>query len=177
MKLCFIISLTSLRIYMKRDSLNVIFIFATSPNTKPEEKNVGWHSILCPTRLKKWGVHVPRFPYLIAPMIVSALGSSVKLTDRRECSFCNYRLLQGFMLYRNLFDFLLSLISLISFWLFWSGPVFNHKNMVCLYTLASLNFTLSVSEYVTTNVTAIPDTFLCEPNPCYVLWSFTCTAV
>jgi len=34
-----------------------------------------------------------------------ALGSSVKLADRREFSFCNYRLLQGFILYRNLFDF------------------------------------------------------------------------
>jgi len=53
-----------------------------------------------------------RVPYLIAPMIVSALGSSVKLADRRECSFCNYRLLQGFILYRNLFDFLLRLFVL-----------------------------------------------------------------
>ena len=38
---------------------------------------------------------------------------------------------------------------------------------LCLYTLSSLNFTLSVSEYVTTNVKAKPDTFLREPNPCY----------
>ena len=38
-----------------------------------------------------------------------ALGSLVKLADRRECSFCNYKLLQGFILYRNLFDFLLRL--------------------------------------------------------------------
>ena len=71
----------------------------------------GGHSILCP-RLKKWGGHVPRVPYVIAPMIVGALGSSVKLADRRECSFCNYRLLQGFILYRNLFDFLLRLFVL-----------------------------------------------------------------
>jgi len=92
--------------------INVICIFATSPNTKPKEKNVGgtWH--IMPPRLKKWVGHVPRFPYLIAPVIVSALGSSVKLADRRECYFCNYRLLQGFILYRNLFDFLLRLVVL-----------------------------------------------------------------
>ena len=63
-------------------------------------------------RMKKWGGHVPRVPYLIASMIVSAFGSSVKLTDRSECSFCNYRLLQGFIFYRNLFDFLLRLVVL-----------------------------------------------------------------
>ena len=63
-------------------------------------------------RLKNWGGHVPRVPYLIALMIVSALASSVKLADRRECSFCDYRLLQGFILYRNLFDFLLKLVVL-----------------------------------------------------------------
>ena len=33
-----------------------------------------------------------------------------------------------------------------------------------LYTLASLNYTLPVSEYVTTNVTAKPVTFLHETN-------------
>ena len=38
--------------------------------------------------------------------------SSVNLADWRECSFCNYRLLQGFILYRNLFDFLLRLVVL-----------------------------------------------------------------
>jgi len=38
--------------------------------------------------------------------------------------------------------------------------------MACLYTLASLNFTLSLSDYVTINVTAQPVTFLREPNPC-----------
>jgi len=89
---------------------NVIFIFATSPNTKPKEKNVG--GTYYAPRLKKWGGNVPRVPYLIAPMIVSALDSSVKLADRRECSFCNYRLLQVFNLYRNLFYFLLRLVVL-----------------------------------------------------------------
>ena len=49
-------------------------------------------------------------PFIIS--FVSALGSSVKLADRRECSFCNYRLLQGFILYRNLFDFRLILVVL-----------------------------------------------------------------
>ena len=33
---------------------NITFIFETSPNTKPKEKKVGGHGILCP-RLKKWG--------------------------------------------------------------------------------------------------------------------------
>jgi len=47
--------------------------------------------------------------------------------------------------------------------------------MVCLYTLASCNFTLSVSEYVTTNVTAKPVTFLREPNPCCTVVSHMCS--
>jgi len=38
--------------------------------------------------------------------------------------------------------------------------------MVCLYTIASLKVTLSVSEYVTTNLTAKPVTFLRQPNSC-----------
>jgi len=92
-------------------------------------------------------------------LILSALGSSVKLAGKRGCSFCNYTLLKGFISRRNLFDFLLRLVVL-------KRPVFNHKNVVFLYTLASLNFTLSVSEYVTTIVTAKPVTFLREPNPC-----------
>jgi len=45
-------------------------------------------------------------------LIVSALASSVKLASRRGFSFCNYRLLNGFISYRNLFDFLLSLVVL-----------------------------------------------------------------
>ena len=76
-----------------------------------KRKMWGGQSILCPPSEKVRG-HVPRVPYLIAPMTVSALGSSVKLADRRECSFCNYTLLQGFILYRNLFDFLLRLVVL-----------------------------------------------------------------
>jgi len=35
---------------------NIIFIFETSPNTKPKEKKVGGH--------------VPRVPHLIAPMLL-----------------------------------------------------------------------------------------------------------
>ena len=76
-----------------------------------KRKMWGGHSILCPPS-EKVGGHVPRVPYLIAPMIVSALDSLVTLADRRECSFCNYRLLQGFIMYRNLFDFLLRLVVL-----------------------------------------------------------------
>jgi len=101
-------------------------------------------------------------------MIVSALASSVKLDSRRGCSFCNYRLLKGFISYRNLFHFLLRP-------LFWSVLVFNHKNMVCLYTLAPLKVTLSVSEYVTTNVTAKPVTCLRQPNPCCAVVSHMCS--
>jgi len=47
--------------------------------------------------------------------------------------------------------------------------------MVCLYTLASLHFTLSVSEYVTANVTAKPVTFPCEPNACGTVVSHMCS--
>jgi len=47
--------------------------------------------------------------------------------------------------------------------------------MVCLYTLASLNFTLSDSEHVTTNVTAKLDTFLRELSPCYTVVFHMCS--
>ena len=50
--------------------------------------------------------------------------------------------------------------------------------MVCLYTLASLNFRLSVSEYVTTNVTAKQHQIHFYANQIHaILWSFTCAAV
>jgi len=45
-------------------------------------------------------------------LIVSALAISVKLASRRGCSSCNYRLLKGFISYRNLFGFLLVLVVL-----------------------------------------------------------------
>ena len=45
-------------------------------------------------------------------LIVSALASSVKLDSRTGCSFCDYRLLKGFISYRSLFDFLLRLVVL-----------------------------------------------------------------
>jgi len=96
-------------------------------------------------------------------LIVSALASSVKLASRRRCSFCNYRLLKGFISYRNLFHLLSSLVVV-------KHPGFqSHKYGV------PINFTLSVSEYVTTNVTAKPDTFLREPNPCYTVVSHMCS--
>jgi len=44
-------------------------------------------------------------------LIVSALASSVKSASRRGCSFCNYRLLNGFIAYRNLFDFRLVVLK------------------------------------------------------------------
>ena len=54
---------------------NITFIFEISPNTKPKEKKVWGHGILCPPRLKKWGGHVPR---QIAPMpLVSTINCSL----------------------------------------------------------------------------------------------------
>jgi len=79
--------------------------------------------------------------------------------------------LKGFILYQNLVDFLLRLRLIV----LKRPSVQSQKNMVCLYTLASLNFTLSVSEYVTTNVTAKPDTFIREPNPCYTVVLHICS--
>jgi len=38
-----------------------------------------------------------------------------------------------------------------------------------------INFTLYVSEYVTTNVTAKPDIFLLEPDPCYTVVFHMCS--
>jgi len=69
---------------------NVTFIFATSPNTKLKEKNVGGHSVLYPSRLKKWGGHVP---HLIAPtMVILPLLGLVISTDHYTWIFfycCN----------------------------------------------------------------------------------------
>jgi len=47
--------------------------------------------------------------------------------------------------------------------------------MVCLYARALLTFTLSASEYVTTNVITKPDAFLLEPNPCYTVVFHMCS--
>ena len=56
------------------------------------------------------------------------------------------------------------------------SPPFPHQlRYWCLYTLASLNFALPVSEYVATNVAAKPDTFLREPNPCYIVVFHMCS--
>jgi len=99
-------------------------------------------------------------------LIVSALASSVTLARKRGCSCCNYRLLKEFISYRNLFDFLIRLVVL-------KRPGFQSQKYG-MPTLASLNFMLSVSEYVTTNVTATPDTFLREPNPCYTVVFHMC---
>jgi len=56
---------------------NITFIFKTPPITKLKEKKVGGHGILCPTRLKKWGGHVPRIPQQIAPM--AKVGPTLRL--------------------------------------------------------------------------------------------------
>jgi len=96
-------------------------------------------------------------------LIVSALASSVKLASSRGYSFWNCRLLKGFILYGNLFDFLLRLVVL-------KRPGFQSQKYGIL-----INFALSVSEYVRTNVTAKPDTFLHEPNPCYTVVFHMCS--
>jgi len=90
-------------------------------------------------------------------LTVSALASSVKLANRKGYSFCSYRLLKGFISYRNLFDFLLRLVVL-------KRPDFQSQK----YGMP-INFALSFSEYVTTNVRAKPNTFLREPSPCYTV--------
>jgi len=96
-------------------------------------------------------------------LIVSAMASSVKLASSRGYSFCNYRLLKGFISYQNLFDILLRLVVL-------KRPGFQSQKYGML-----INFALSVSEYVTTNVTAKPDTFPREPNPCYTVVFYMCS--
>ena len=96
-------------------------------------------------------------------LIVSALASLVKLASSREYSFCNYRLLKGFIPYGNLFEFLLRLVVL-------KRPGFQSQKYGML-----INFALSVFEYVTTNLTAKADTFLREPNPCYAVVFHMCS--
>jgi len=95
--------------------------------------------------------------------LLSALASSVKLASSRGYSFCNYRLLKGFISYRNLFDFLLTLVVL-------KRPGFQSQKYGLL-----INFAQSVFEYMTTNVTAKPDTFLREANPCYTVVFHMCS--
>jgi len=100
-------------------------------------------------------------------LIVSALASSVKLASRRGCSFCNYRLLQGFISCRNLFDFPLRLVVL-------KRPGFRSQKYSMPISTSIIKF-YAVSEHVTTNVTAKPDTFLREPNPCYTAVFHMCS--
>jgi len=75
--------------------------------------------------------------------------------------------LKGFISYRNLFDFFVRLVVL-------KRPGFQpQKYGMPIHT--SVKVTLSVSEYVTTNVTAKPVTFLRQPNPCCAVVSYMCT--
>jgi len=63
---------------------NTTFIFETSPNTKPKEKKVGGHSILCPPRLKKWGVTSPLSPTKLRAcslVLINTWTHSLKLSD------------------------------------------------------------------------------------------------
>jgi len=46
---------------------NITFTFETAPNTKPKQKKVGGHRILCPPVWKSGGTR-PRVPHQIAPM-------------------------------------------------------------------------------------------------------------
>jgi len=41
---------------------NIAFIFEPSPNSKPKEKKVGGHGVLCHPHLKKWGDTSPVTP-------------------------------------------------------------------------------------------------------------------
>jgi len=59
---------------------NITFIYETSLNTKPKEKKVGGHGVLCPPCLKKWGGHVPRVPHQIAPMALCDYHGKQKKT-------------------------------------------------------------------------------------------------
>ena len=134
-----------------------------------KRKMWGGQSILCPPSEKVRG-HVPRVPYLIAPMTVSALGSSVKLADRRECSFCNYRLLQGFVLYRNLFDFLLRLVVLKR--LGFQSQKYSIPICTSIIKFYAVCFWIRDSHRY---ITAKPVTFLREPNPCCTVVSHMCS--
>ena len=96
-------------------------------------------------------------------LIVRALASSVKLSSSRGYSFCNYRSLIGFITNGNFFDFLLRLVVL-------KRPGFRSQKYDML-----INFALSVSEYVRTNVTEKSDTFLHEPNPCHTVVFHMCS--
>ena len=49
------------------------------------------------------------------------------------------------------------------------------RNFLTMYTLASLNYTLSVSEYVTTNI-ELSQLHICTEQIMAVLWSLTCAA-
>jgi len=49
---------------------NITFIFETSLNTKPKEKKVGGHGMLCPPSAKVGG-HVSRVPHQIAPILLT----------------------------------------------------------------------------------------------------------
>jgi len=86
-KLCFNINLAmcGLPSNMKSSSHKtwhtITFIFETSPNTKPKEKKVGGHGILCLPRLKNLRGHVPRVPHQIVPMI----------STTSEVEGCNWR--------------------------------------------------------------------------------------
>ena len=62
----------------KLNVTNIIFIFETSPNTKPKDNKVGgtWH-IMSP-RLKKWGRHGGHVLHQIAPMMDKRVNTRPK---------------------------------------------------------------------------------------------------
>jgi len=70
---------------------SIIYIFETSPNTKPLEKNVGGHGILYLPTWKSGG-HVPRVPHQIVPMLVLVgqqfIGSCSTQSWIIQCSEC-----------------------------------------------------------------------------------------
>jgi len=67
---------------------NTTFNFETSPNTKPKEKKVGWHSILYPHRLKKWGDKSPVSPRKLRSWLQQQVTIIVPLEN--STTSCNH---------------------------------------------------------------------------------------
>ena len=119
-------------------------VMTVSGKSKPE---------ICPLPVRlRWAL-LPK-----DELIVSVLASSVKLASRRRCSFCNYRLLKGFISYRNLFDFLLRLVVL-------------KRPGMPIYT--SIIQFYAVYFWIRDNQ-CYSNTFLREPNPWYTVVFHMC---
>jgi len=100
-------------------------------------------------------------------LIVSALSSSVKLASWRGCSFCNYRLLKGFISHRNLFYFILRLVVL-------KRPGFqSQKYGMPIYT-SIINF-YAVCFWIRDNQRYSKTSDISTRNPCCAVDSHMCS--